>query len=242
MAAALALGLLASIGAASGAPVGKTAICHLDASSGVYYSITVADPALYAHLQHHGDGFPRGAVPDQPEYVFNDACVPSQLHRVNFDDVSLSPGTETGPLGTYAGFSWTKTYAYQPTSSDCGAEQYGYCTGSAPNIAFIGFPQDLNPVVAVSQVGDVSFTSVYLTNPGRSATDPDGPITVTITALDDGVIVGTTTTAALIDSGHATVPLDSVTDGQRFESVDTLTMSAGGKYFGFDDLTYYLAP
>lgn len=234
--AALAFALLAPVGAGNAA-VAKTAICHFDAEGGVYKLITVADPALRAHLLHHADGRQRGEVPDQPGYVFNDACLPSQVQVVDFDDVVLAPGTETGPLGAYAGFAWTKTWVYRPGVPDA----YGYGVSSAPNIGFIGFPQDLNPLVATSQLGDVSFIGLYVTNPSGSATDPDGPLTVTIRALDDGVQVGETSTV-LVDGTGAMVALNSATDGQRFESVDTLQIAAGGKYFGIDDLTYHLEP
>jgi hypothetical protein len=83
--------------------------------------------------------------------------------------------------------------------------------------------------VAASLVGDVSFTSVFVTSPTHSGTDPDGPITVTIGAWDDGALVGTQQ-VALADGTSQTVPLP-------FDSVDTLKLSAAGKHFGIDDLT-----
>jgi len=155
---------------------------------------------------------------------------------INFDDFALSLGGETGSLGDYQGFSWTKTYVYQLSLANCSVEKYDYCTGSTPNIGLIGHP-DSQPVTVTSLIGDVSFLSVYVTNPGGSATDPDGPITVTIQAFDNETLVGTKT-IALADYTGTVVSLDNAT----FKSADRLEISANGKYFGFDNLIYDLTP
>jgi hypothetical protein len=50
-------------------------VCHYDADADAYKLITVAAPALAAHLRQ-GGGVPGGAVPNQEGYVFDDTCQP----------------------------------------------------------------------------------------------------------------------------------------------------------------------
>jgi hypothetical protein len=224
--AAASLGLAAAPLAASAAPAERVEICHYDADLGVYKLIKVAPTAVAAHLTNHPDGKPGGDVPDRRGYTFTSTCAVAPPTVVDFDDVVLtSPEVQ---LASYAGFTWTKAWVFSPTN----APQYGYGVNTPPNIGFIGFPQDSQPLVAVRSAGDVSFVSVFLTNPTASATDPDGTITVTIKAFDDAVLKGTVDVS--LDPGEsesATLP---------FDSVDRLELSAGGKYFGIDDLTYFL--
>ncbi len=84
----------------------------------------------------------------------------------------------------------------------------------------------------MSNVGDVDFTSVFLTNPTNAGGDNGQQITVTIKAYDDGSLAGAKS-VDLANGASQTVPLD-------FDSVDRLEMSAGTQYFGIDDLTYFL--
>jgi hypothetical protein len=56
-----------------GAGMARVAVCHYDDDA--YKLITVAAPAVAAHLRH-GDGLPGGAVPGPEGYVFDEACQP----------------------------------------------------------------------------------------------------------------------------------------------------------------------
>jgi hypothetical protein len=58
-----------------GAGMARVAVCHYDADAGTFHLITIAAPALPAHLRH-GDGLPGGAVPGPEGYVFDEACQP----------------------------------------------------------------------------------------------------------------------------------------------------------------------
>lgn len=221
------VGVLAPLGVASAKPAAKVDICHYDEYTGTYKLINISANAVPAHLRNHPDGFVGDAVPGMRGFIFGPACAPvSQIVTIGVDDVVY---TGEFQLGLYAGFSWTKSWVYQPGVPD----PYGYQTASAPNTGFIGFPQDLVPLRAVSTIGDVSFTSMFLSNPTGSATDPDGPITITIEAWDDGAFVASQQ-VVLADGAGTTVPL-------TFDSVDELRMSANGKYFAFDDLAYFPA-
>lgn len=218
-----------SAGAAS-----KVEICHFDSVLGTYKKISVNQTAVPSHLAYHPDGFVGDPVPGMRGYEFGVSCAPvSLIVTINFDDVDTSGGEVQ--LGTFAGFSWAKAWVYRPGTPD----PYGYTFASAPNVGFIGHPQvDGLPLVLTSQIGDVSFTSVFLSNPSGSATDPDGPITITIEAFDDGSSVGTQE-AVLADGAFTTVAIS-------FDSVDRLELSAtgsspGGKYFALDDLGYFPA-
>ena len=58
----------------------KVDVCHLD-DEGNYKLISIADPALDAHL-NHGDGVPRGEVPGQPNYEFDETCTPELVENI----------------------------------------------------------------------------------------------------------------------------------------------------------------
>jgi hypothetical protein len=47
-------------------------VCHVT-DNGSFQLIRVAAPALPAHIDH-GDGFPGGPVPDNPDLEFDDNC------------------------------------------------------------------------------------------------------------------------------------------------------------------------
>lgn len=230
------LGLVAAPLAAAAAPVARVDICHYDSVLGVYKLIKIAPTAENDHLRNHPDAKPGDWVPLKRGYKFDSNCgFVSQLETVNFDgdEFPLGVGGETGPIGSYHGFTWTKTHVYRPGDPDV----LGYGVSSAPNIGFIGFPANAtppNPLVAVSEVGDVSFTSVFLTNPTNAGVDTGQQITVTIKAFDDGSLVGTTS----VDLGNGASQNVSL----GFDSVDKLELSAGDQYFGIDDLTYFVSP
>ena len=233
--AAAGLGLAAAPLAASAAPVTRVDICHYDADLGVYKLIKVAPgTAVDYHLKNHPDAKPGEWVPLKRGYTFDNTCAyVSHLVTINFDgdEFPLDVGGETGAIGSYHGFTWTKTYVYRPGNPDA----LGYGVSSAPNIGFIGYPNAQgDPLVAASNIGDIDFTSVFLTNPTAAGVDTGQQITVTINAYDDGSLVGTET-VDLANGASSTVPLD-------FASVDTLKLSAGDQYFGIDDLTYFVSP
>jgi hypothetical protein len=54
-------------------PVGKVEICHHSDTGGIFRPLSVAAPAVSAHLDH-GDGMPGGEVPGMAGYVFGDGC------------------------------------------------------------------------------------------------------------------------------------------------------------------------
>lgn len=228
------LGLVAAPLAASAAPAERVEICHYDADLAVYKLIKVAQISVNDHLRNHPDGYPGGTVPGQPRgYTFSPSCAIVPPAVINFDDVDASQA-EIPLGGSYQGFSWTAGFIYGLKTP--GSDQYGYTSANgSPNIGFIGYPGQ-NPALTLERGGapDVSFVSVFVTNPTGSGTDPDGPITVTIQAFDDGAPAGQAQ-VVLADGASQTVTLP-------FDSVDTLKMSAGGKYFGIDDLTYFVSP
>lgn len=223
------VGVLAPLGATSSAKLAvpaKVDICHYDSELGTYQLLSISAHAVPAHLANHPDGFVDDAVPGMRGYVFGATCTPtSRVVTIGFDDLDATLGEIQ--LDFYAGFVWTKAYVYRLGAPD----PYGYTLASPPNTGFIGHPQDGAPLGLMSLVGDVSFTSVFLSNPTGSATDPDGPITITIDVWDSGSLVGTQQ-VVLADGAATTVPL-------TYDSVDTLTFSAGGKYFALDDLAYF---
>ena len=93
-----------------------------------------------------------------------------------------------GPIGNYAGFSWTKTYVYQPNTAGPGVtDSLGYACASSSQHRVHRLPSGISPfapLVATSLGGAVNFTSVFIVNPDVS--DGDGSITVTITGYVGG--------------------------------------------------------
>jgi hypothetical protein len=81
-----------------GAGMDRVAVCHYDADAGTFHLITIAAPALPAHLRH-GDGLPDGAVPGPEGYVFDEACQPIAAAATcpcSFED--LGEGGEGGTI------------------------------------------------------------------------------------------------------------------------------------------------
>ena len=224
--------VLAPLSAASANPAkpGKVDICHYDEELGTYKKLTISEKAVPAHLANHPDGFVGDAVPGMRGYAFGPDCTPvSQVVTINFDDLVTGGEVNLDTISPYAGFVWTKGWVFAPAAYP----GLGYTASSAPNTAFIGFPRDGQPMTLVSVTGAVSFTSVHLNNPTGSATDPDGPLTITIEARYGGLVVGSQQ-VVLADGASTTAAL-------TFDNVDELRLSANGKYFAVDDLSYFPA-
>ena len=56
----------------------KVDVCHYDAETDAYQLITIADPAVDAHI-NHGDAQPGDAVPTMEGFEFDDTCTPKPV-------------------------------------------------------------------------------------------------------------------------------------------------------------------
>jgi hypothetical protein len=206
--------------------------------------------AMHAEVVHSGDeehesAWAEGAGFDGANWATyaTAARVPVVL---GFDDIDLAEGAEQ-PLGSYGDFNWVQTGVFNPNEA---TGQYGgYATNSPDNLAFIaeaggfqvggydGEPGDPVQALSSSPTGEFDFIGTYF-----SAVYRDG-LAITVSGFDDGVLVGTLTVN--VDRfGPTLVTFDDPLDGQRFESIDRIEMSADDgdattwDYFGFDDFTF----
>lgn len=62
----------------SGSSKTKVDVCHYDAETDAYQLITIADPAVDAHI-NHGDAQPGDAVPTMEGFEFDDTCTPQRI-------------------------------------------------------------------------------------------------------------------------------------------------------------------
>jgi hypothetical protein len=62
----------------SGSSKTKVDVCHYDAETDAYQLITIADPAVDAHIKH-GDAQPGDAVPTMEGFEFDDTCTPKPV-------------------------------------------------------------------------------------------------------------------------------------------------------------------
>lgn len=62
----------------SGSSKTKVDVCHYDAETDAYQLITIADPAVDAHI-NHGDAQPGDAVPTMEGFEFDDTCTPTPV-------------------------------------------------------------------------------------------------------------------------------------------------------------------
>jgi hypothetical protein len=165
---------------------------------------------------------------------------------LGFDDIPLADGEEQ-PLGSYGDFNWVQAGVFNPNEA---TGQYGgYATKSPENLAFIaeaggfevggypGEPGDPLQALSSSPSGEFDFVGAYF-----SAVYTDG-LAITVSGFDDGVLVGTRTVS--VDRfGPTLVTFDDPLDGERFESIDRLDMTANDgdwrtqDYFGVDDFTF----
>jgi hypothetical protein len=74
----------------------KTALCHYDADNNTYHQITIADPALNAHIAH-GDLFPGDPLPDGSGYLDSE-CVAT---AITLGTPSFNTTVYGGPTGGY---------------------------------------------------------------------------------------------------------------------------------------------
>jgi hypothetical protein len=217
---------LASIaGYQPGAPV--TVAVHAD----VVVSATGDSQSAWAQ----GSGFPGANWSTYADVKL----LPSVL---GFDDIDLADGAEQPmPVG-YGGFAWDQTGVFNPAVGRYG----GYAVKSEPNLAFIAEAADFNvdgypsppgsPITALGS--DYSFVGAWF-----SATYRDG-LVITVTAYDDGVMVGRKQITATM-GGPTWFAFDDPLDAQRFESIDRLELNANDgdpstwDYFGMDDFTYF---
>jgi hypothetical protein len=164
---------------------------------------------------------------------------------LTFDEFPLAAGAEQPIPNGYGGFDWNEAGVFRPNPP---AQYGGYAVKSSPNLGFIaeagGFEIDGYPSPAgtpsTATAPDFSFVGAWF-----SAVYRDG-LVVTITAFDDGVLVGQK--AVTVNTfGPTWVFVDDANDGQRFESIDRIAFSADDHdgttwdYFGFDDFTYFPA-
>lgn len=79
------------------ASAGKVEVCHRTEGTNAYVLVSIADPALEAHIQH-GDAQPGQPVPESPGFVFDASCLPI---------VSQGSPTHMGVLAGADGLSGT---------------------------------------------------------------------------------------------------------------------------------------
>lgn len=158
---------------------------------------------------------------------------------LTFDETPLANGAEQPIPAGYGGLAWDQTGIYNPDGT------WGYAVKSETNLAFIaeaatfevdGYPSPAGSPVQV--LGDMSLVGGWF-----SAAQRDH-LSITISGYDDGVLVGQIVTSVNMN-GPTWIGFDDPNDGQRFESIDRLTMNANDgdpstwDYFGFDDLTFF---
>ncbi|MBX3521835.1 MAG: tandem-95 repeat protein [Xanthobacteraceae bacterium] len=170
----------------------------------------------------------------------NDAPVIGVVNSVTtltFDEFDVSgPGDE--PLSylnaNYGDLEWTQVGVYAPS-----APFTGYAPHSGSNLAFIGEKNGSSVAGYDGASGSpVVIERSYDFNPlGIWMSTPSGTVTVTFSAYDNGVFVGSISQS--ITGGSATfVDLSSLGTINRLE-IDSAP-GTSGEYFGFDDFSYTL--
>jgi hypothetical protein len=163
---------------------------------------------------------------------------------LTFDEFQLDAGGEQPIPDGYGGFDWDEAGVFRPNLP---AQYGGYAVKSAPNLGFIaeagGFDvpgYDLPAgTPATATASDFTFIGAWFSGTFRA-------LDVTITAYDDGLVVGQVTVQVPM-GGPNWFAVDGLNDGQRFESIDRIAFSADdgsastSDYFGFDDFTYFPA-
>jgi hypothetical protein len=164
---------------------------------------------------------------------------------LTFDEFTLVAGAEQPLPNGYGGFDWNQAGVFRPNPP---AQYGGYAVRSTPNLGFIaeaggfevpGYPSPAG-TPATATASDFTFIGAWFSAVYRNQ------LPITITAYDDGAVVGTVT--ATVDTfGPTWFAVDGANDGQRFESIDRIALSADDQsdstsdYFGFDDFTYFPA-
>lgn len=163
---------------------------------------------------------------------------------LNFDDITLTPGGET-PLGSYQGFIFSETGVYQPDGAIP-----GYTTSSGPNLAFIA---EANNNEVAGYEGNPAGSPVVITNASQfsflggnfSATFRAG-LDITIRGYADEAgtqLVSERTITANFGSADQFDFLNGEFSGLHRLEFNANDGNAGtSDYFGFDDLSFFVAP
>ncbi len=162
---------------------------------------------------------------------------------LNFDDITLGAGGET-PITTYQGFTFSETGVYRP---DGGIP--GYTTSSGPNLAFIaeannnevsGYANPAGSPVVITNSSQFSFLGGAFASAFRSGLD------ITIRGYADEA--GTQLVRELhITANPGVADFTAFTNGE-FAGLHRLEFNANdgnaatSDYFGFDDLSFFVAP
>jgi len=162
---------------------------------------------------------------------------------LNFDDIALTPGGET-PLGSYQGFVFSETGVYQPDGAIP-----GYVTGSGPNLAFIAEANNNevagyestpagSPVV-ITNASEFSFLGGTFSAAFRTGLD----ITIRGYADEAGTqLVSERTITANFGAADQFNFLNGEFAGlHRLEFNANDGNAATSDYFGFDDLSFFVA-
>ena len=162
---------------------------------------------------------------------------------LDFDDITLGTGGET-PLANYQGFSFSQTGVYRPDGTIP-----GYTTSSGPNLAFIaeannnevgGYDNAAGSPVVITNASEFSFLGGAFSAAFRSGLE------ITIRGYADEA--GTQLVAErTIVANQGTADPFSFLNGEfaglhRIEFNANDGNAATSDYFGFDDLSFFVAP
>ena len=70
---------------------GKVELCHKAGNSGNYVLIEVGAPAVDAHLENHGDGFPGEEVPGAEDLCFDMDCSLTACNITEIVNATMAP-------------------------------------------------------------------------------------------------------------------------------------------------------
>lgn len=162
---------------------------------------------------------------------------------LDFDDITLAAGGET-PISDYRGFSFSQTGVYRPDGAIP-----GYTTSSGPNLAFIaeannnevgGYDNAAGSPVVITNASQFSFLGGAFSAAFRSGLE----ITIRGYADEAGTqLVAERTIIANQGSADSFSFLDGEFAGlHRIEFNANDGDTATSDYFGFDDLSFFVAP
>lgn len=162
---------------------------------------------------------------------------------LDFDDIALGAGGET-PLADYRGFSFSETGVYRPDGAIA-----GYVTSSGSNLAFIaeaagnevaGYDSPAGSPVVITNASEFSFLGGAFTSAFRAGLE----ITIRGYADEAGTqLVAERTIVANLGSADQFSFLDGEFAGLHRLEFNANDGNAGtNDYFGFDDLSFFVAP
>ena len=162
---------------------------------------------------------------------------------LDFDDVTLGSGGEA-PITSYRGFNFSETGVYSPNGAIP-----GYATASGPNLAFIaeannnevgGYDNPAGSPVVITNASEFTFLGGAFSAAFRSGLD------ITIRGYADEA--GTQLVRELhITANTGTADFSAFANGE-FAGLHRLEFNANdgnaatNDYFGFDDLSFFVAP